>query len=192
MDIEGFVRARIDDYSYDELADILAVRIREYKNISEENSHEMAKAIAPHGTLIGIDHDDMALEAAAVRLKDAGLDSAPILLKGNFSDLAELLVPHGSGCLVYCVEIAGRSFLKAVLACRGCIGRGQTYTYCNLLCLCREGQEISVFSQILAFSERYREACREEDRREKGRQKACRKEAGGKEAGGEKACREKE
>ena len=33
MDIEGFVRARIDDYSYDDLADILAVRIREYKNI---------------------------------------------------------------------------------------------------------------------------------------------------------------
>ena len=45
MDIEGFVRARIDDYSYDDLADILAVRIREYKNISEENSHEMAKAV---------------------------------------------------------------------------------------------------------------------------------------------------
>lgn len=56
------------------------------------HSHEMAKAIAPHGTLIGIDQDDMALEAAAVRLKDAGLDSAPILLKGNFSDLDELLV----------------------------------------------------------------------------------------------------
>ena len=45
MDIEGFVRARIDDYSYDELADILAVRIREYKNISQENSVEMAKAV---------------------------------------------------------------------------------------------------------------------------------------------------
>ena len=45
MDIEGFVRARIDDYSYDDLADILAVRIREYKKISEENSVEMAKAV---------------------------------------------------------------------------------------------------------------------------------------------------
>ena len=29
MDIEGFVRARIDDYDYNDLADILAVRIRE-------------------------------------------------------------------------------------------------------------------------------------------------------------------
>ena len=45
MDIEGFVRARIDDYDYDDLADILAVRIREYKKISEENSLEMAKAV---------------------------------------------------------------------------------------------------------------------------------------------------
>ena len=45
MDIEGFVRARIDDYDYDDLADILAVRIREYKKISEENSVEMAKAV---------------------------------------------------------------------------------------------------------------------------------------------------
>lgn len=45
MDIEGFVRARIDDYDYEELADILAVRIMEYKNISEENSFEMAKAV---------------------------------------------------------------------------------------------------------------------------------------------------
>ena len=45
MDIEGFVRARIDDYSYDELADILAIRIREYKNISEDNSLKMAEAV---------------------------------------------------------------------------------------------------------------------------------------------------
>ena len=33
MDIEGFVRARIDDMAYDDLAEILAVRIREYKNM---------------------------------------------------------------------------------------------------------------------------------------------------------------
>ena len=45
MDIEGFVRARIDDYDYNDLAEILAVRIREYKNITEENSVEMAKAV---------------------------------------------------------------------------------------------------------------------------------------------------
>ena len=45
MDIEGFVRARIDDYDYNDLAEILAIRIREYKNITEENSVEMAKAV---------------------------------------------------------------------------------------------------------------------------------------------------
>ena len=45
MDIEGFVRARIDDYDYDDLAEILAVRIKEYKKISQENSVEMAKAV---------------------------------------------------------------------------------------------------------------------------------------------------
>ena len=45
MDIEGFVRARIDDYDYNDLAEILAVRIREYKKINEENSIEMAKAV---------------------------------------------------------------------------------------------------------------------------------------------------
>lgn len=45
MDIEGFVRKRIDDYSYDDLASSLASRIREYKDISEDNSYEMAKAV---------------------------------------------------------------------------------------------------------------------------------------------------
>lgn len=56
------------------------------------HSEAMAHEIAPHGTLIGIDQDDMALEAAAKRLEGVGLDSAPILLKGNFGDLDELLV----------------------------------------------------------------------------------------------------
>lgn len=45
MDIEGFVRKRIDDVDYDDLAELLAVRIREYKNINEPNSIEMAKAV---------------------------------------------------------------------------------------------------------------------------------------------------
>lgn len=56
------------------------------------HSVEIASAIAPHGTLIGVDQDDMALEAAAARLADAPLDRDPILLKGNFGDLDELLV----------------------------------------------------------------------------------------------------
>lgn len=56
------------------------------------HSEAIARSIAPHGTLIGIDQDDMALEAARKRLDSAGLDSDPILLKGNFADLDELLV----------------------------------------------------------------------------------------------------
>ena len=61
MDIEGFVRARIDDYSYDDLADILAVRIREYKKISEENSDEM-------------DLENLSLKKMSVLLKDQDED----------------------------------------------------------------------------------------------------------------------
>ena len=45
MDIEGFVRKRINNVDYDDLAELLAVRIREYKNINEPNSLEMAKAV---------------------------------------------------------------------------------------------------------------------------------------------------
>ena len=56
------------------------------------HSEAIARSIAPHGTLIGIDQDDMALEAARKRLDSAGLDSDPLLLKGNFADLDELLV----------------------------------------------------------------------------------------------------
>lgn len=45
MDIEGFTRARINDYSNEELIDILATRIREYKNISKDDSKQMAEAV---------------------------------------------------------------------------------------------------------------------------------------------------
>lgn len=56
------------------------------------HSVEMAQHIAPHGTLIGIDQDDMALQAAGERLGKTRLERAPILLKGNFGDLDDLLV----------------------------------------------------------------------------------------------------
>ena len=52
----------------------------------------MADVIAPSGTLIGVDQDDMALQAAGKRLEKTRLEKAPILLKGNFGDLDELLV----------------------------------------------------------------------------------------------------
>ena len=73
MDIEGFVRKRIDDYGYDDLADMLAVRIREYKNINEENSIEMAKAVIDEvaTTLKLNDSDDEFLkEIATVNKSD--------------------------------------------------------------------------------------------------------------------------
>ena len=56
------------------------------------HSLEAASRIAPSGTLIGVDQDDMALEAAAQRLGTVPLDSEPILLKGNFGDLDDLLL----------------------------------------------------------------------------------------------------
>lgn len=56
------------------------------------HSLEMARHIAPGGVLIGIDQDDMALEAAAKRLAETGLETPPILLKGNFGDLDDLLL----------------------------------------------------------------------------------------------------
>lgn len=56
------------------------------------HSLEAAKRIAPHGILIGIDQDDMALETAGRRLQDCGLDIPPLLLKGNFGDMDRLLV----------------------------------------------------------------------------------------------------
>lgn len=59
------------------------------------HSLQIAKRIAPHGILIGIDQDDAALEVAGERLSSVPLEVAPILLKGNFGDIDELLVRAG-------------------------------------------------------------------------------------------------
>ncbi len=56
------------------------------------HSLEAARRIAPSGILLGIDQDDIALEAAGKRLASTGLSIAPILLKGNFGDMDRLLV----------------------------------------------------------------------------------------------------
>ena len=62
------------------------------------HSMEAAKRIAPDGILIGIDQDDMALEAAGTRLGVEAPDVTALLLKGNFGNLDDLLlqaqVPH--------------------------------------------------------------------------------------------------
>lgn len=51
-----------------------------------------ARAIAPDGLLLGIDQDDAALAAAHQALADSGLSSKPVMLKGNFSRMDDLLV----------------------------------------------------------------------------------------------------
>ncbi len=56
------------------------------------HSVEAAKRIAPSGMLLGIDQDDMALQAAGRRLEQTELDTPPILLKGNFGDMDKLLL----------------------------------------------------------------------------------------------------
>ena len=58
------------------------------------HSFEAAQRLAPGGTLIGIDQDDAALEAAAKRLAELPEGTRPHieLLRGNFGDLDELLV----------------------------------------------------------------------------------------------------
>ena len=68
------------------------------------HSLEAASRIAPSGTLIGVDQDDMALEAAAQRLRTVPLDSEPstqtlnaaeIINTYNEADLARVLRDYG-------------------------------------------------------------------------------------------------
>ena len=56
------------------------------------HSVELAKRVAPDGLLIGIDQDDMALAAAAKRLKREESGTEHLLLKGNFGSLDKLLL----------------------------------------------------------------------------------------------------
>jgi 16S rRNA (cytosine1402-N4)-methyltransferase len=64
------------------------------------HAKRIADLIAPTGTLVGIDQDDAALEAAAVTLP---LGQHAILIKGNFGELDRLLteanVPYADGFL---------------------------------------------------------------------------------------------
>ena len=56
------------------------------------HSVALAARIAPDGLLLGIDQDDMALEAAQQRLDREAPNTSTKLLKGNFGNLDELLV----------------------------------------------------------------------------------------------------
>ena len=74
MDIEGFTRARINDYSTEELTTLLAERIREYKDISYESSVEMAKAVISE-------------VSTTLKLNDSGDDFLKELIDINKSDV---------------------------------------------------------------------------------------------------------
>ena len=56
------------------------------------HSVELARRIAPDGLLIGIDQDDMALAAASKRLAEEAPEAETLILKGNFSQMDDLLV----------------------------------------------------------------------------------------------------
>ncbi len=56
------------------------------------HSVAIARALAPDGMLLGIDQDQMALDAARVRLEAEAPQTTARLLKGNFGELDNLLV----------------------------------------------------------------------------------------------------
>ena len=56
------------------------------------HSAALARRLAPDGLLVGIDQDDMALNAARDRLDNENPSVEKVLLKGNFGDLDDLLV----------------------------------------------------------------------------------------------------
>ena len=45
MDMEGYVRQKLDSYNENDLKDLLSQRIREYKNISQDKSLLMAESV---------------------------------------------------------------------------------------------------------------------------------------------------
>ena len=84
------------------------------------HSVKMAAQVGEDGLLLGVDQDDMALEAAAARLEREAPGTPTKLLKGNFGDLDKLLcsaeVPGVDGCLFDLgvsspqLDIPGRGF----------------------------------------------------------------------------------
>ncbi len=56
------------------------------------HSVELARRVAPSGLSLGIDQDDMALEAASARMAQEVPDATFVPLRGNFGDLDDLLL----------------------------------------------------------------------------------------------------
>lgn len=68
------------------------------------HSVALARRLAPDGLLVGIDQDDMALNAARDRLDNENPSVEKVLLKGNFGDLDDLLVKAeipGADCFLF-------------------------------------------------------------------------------------------
>ena len=85
MDIEGFTRRRIDKYSYDELSQLLSQRIMEYKNISHENSLEMAKTVIDEvKTTLELENsdDEFLKELAGVNKADVAMGEMGVGSRG--------------------------------------------------------------------------------------------------------------
>lgn len=73
------------------------------------HSVELARRIQPGGLSIGIDQDDMALEAAARRFGDEVPGAEHRFLKGNFGSLDELLVKAevpGVDCFLFDIGVS--------------------------------------------------------------------------------------
>ena len=68
------------------------------------HSIELAKRVSPDGLSIGIDQDDMALDAATARFRREAPEAQVKLLKGNFASLDSLLVDAevpGVDCVLF-------------------------------------------------------------------------------------------
>ena len=75
MDIEGFIRKKIDDYSYDDLANLLAMHIRDYKDINEDNSYEMAKAVIDEvSTTLKLKYSDDEFLREIIEVPNSGVE----------------------------------------------------------------------------------------------------------------------
>ena len=121
MDIEGFTRRRIDKYSYDELSQLLSQRIMEYKNISHENSLEMAKTVIDEvKTTLELENsdDEFLKELAGVNKADVAMGEMGVGSRGAgdffvHRKIAEIVASTNTSSLVNPTEQDDGGVVKA-------------------------------------------------------------------------------
>ena len=121
MDIEGFTRRRIDKYSYDELSQLLSQRIMEYKNISPENSLEMAKTVIDEvKTTLELENsdDEFLKELAGVNKADVAMGEMGVGSRGAgdffvHRKIAEIVASTNTSSLVNPTEQDDGGVVKA-------------------------------------------------------------------------------